>query len=1042
MLNTFVAAMLRFRGMVLALACVLGGYGFYVAVHSPMDVFPDFVPPQATIQTESPGLSPEQVEGLVTRPVEAALGGLSSIESMRSESIQGLSIITIVFAEGTELLPARQMLAERLAELGGVLPAGVSTPRISPLTSSTMDLLKIGLRSTNRSQVDLRSFVDWTLRPRLLAVPGVARCSVFGGEVRQFQVVIRPERLVALGVSLQEVANAVRKSSGIRGAGFIETRNQRILLNVDGQAWTPAELAESVVRVGANGFPIRVRDIGEVREGFEPKFGDALVLGEPGVLVTLASQYGANTMDATRAVERALTELTPLFQREGIEVFPALHRPATFIERALKNIQHSLVLGGLLVSIVLLFFLGDLRASLISLVAIPLSLLAAVLMMKRMGIGLNTLTLGGLAIAIGEVVDDAIIDVENILRRLRQNAASANPKPPIEVIVSASVEVRGAVVYATLVVALVFVPVLSMSGLQGAFFSPLAKSYLLAVLASLGIAMTLTPVLAFLAFRRVGKADSEPRLQRATRSVYGRLLKPLMRYPLILGAFSGWLFLSALVCLTRFSLEFLPTFKEGHYVLQVSMAPGTSIEEMARVGRRLSRRLLAVPGVATVEQQIGRAEQGEDPWGSHRSEFHVELIPATAQLQDKAADGIRSVLQATPGIQYEMLTFLGDRIGESIGGETQPVVVSLFGEDLSELDKLSASLVSILESIPGAAEIQMKSPPGSPTLSVQLNSERMLALGLQRVDVLECIQAAFQGATLAQIYKGNSVVGVGLTLSDEWKGDPELVGEVPLTNGAGQMIPLKAVADISMGAGRHSVLHDGARRRQVVTCNVQDRAIGEFVGELEKRMGEQLDFPRGVYAVVGGTSEASRRAISELLVNSMVCGIGIVGLLGWVLGTRQNLTLVLANVPFALVGGVLAVLIDAWVHEGRPNLSLGGIVGFVTLFGISMRNSIMLISHYDHLVLNEGMNWGLETAIQGASERLGPILMTAMVTGLGLLPLAMGAGEAGREIEGPMAVVILGGLFTSTCLNLLVLPSLALRFARFKSEVGNRSHSS
>jgi Cu/Ag efflux pump CusA len=493
---------LRFRGVVVALACLALFYGIHVASRAKLDVFPDFVPPQVTVQTEAPGLTPEDVEQLVTRPIEVALNGVGNQDAIRSESIQGLSVITVVFQEKTDVVAARQRLSERLAELAGSLPVGVKAPRMSPLVSSTMDLLKVGFISTNMTPMELRTFADWTLKPRLLSVPGVAKCSSFGGELRQLQIQVHPEKLAAFKLALSDVLGAARVSTGVRGAGFIETDAQRIILRTQGQSITPEALGSVIVRANTNHFPIRLRDVATVVEGAEPKVGDTLINGQPGVLLTMSSQPGANTMEVTRALESALAELKPLLQREGITLVPALHRPATFIERSLRNIEHSLYLGAIFVAVVLFLFLGHFRTTLISLTAIPLSLLTAIVVMDRLGITLNTITLGGLAVAIGEVVDDAIIDVENIVRRLRENQTLQTPRAIFDVIFDASLEVRSAVVYATFIVALVFLPVLTLSSLQGSFFSPLAISYILAILASLAVALTLTPALAFLFFRK------------------------------------------------------------------------------------------------------------------------------------------------------------------------------------------------------------------------------------------------------------------------------------------------------------------------------------------------------------------------------------------------------------------------------------------------------------------------------------------------------------------------------------------------------------
>ncbi|HUL53026.1 MAG TPA: efflux RND transporter permease subunit [Opitutaceae bacterium] len=1032
MLQSIVQFALRFRGIVVALACLVLLYGFYVAGRSKIDVFPDFVPPQATIQTEAPGLAPEQVEELVTRPLEASVNGLGNQESLRSESAQGLSIITIMFKEGTDLLAARQLLAEKLAEAAGGLPAGVKTPKISPLTSATMDLLKIGLLSDRLSPMALRTFADWTLKPRLLAVPGIAKCSVFGGEVRQLQIQVHPDLLVAHNLTLSEVLAAAQLASGVRGAGFIETANQRVVLQTEGQALSPAALGGIVVATSAAGAPVRLRDVATVVEGPEPKFGDALIMGRPGVLLTMGNQYRTNTKEVTTALEAALADLQPVLDRAGITLYPRLHRPATFIENALANIRHSLLLGAALVTIVLFIFLGHLRSALISLAAIPLSLLTAVIVLDRLGVTLNTITLGGLAIAIGSVVDDAIIDVENIIRRLRLNRALPRPRPAASVILDASLEVRKAIVYATFIVALVFLPVLTLTGLQGSFFAPLAKSYILAILASLVVALTVTPALTLLLFGRHEGETTPPRLQWWLRAGYERLLRGVAHRP---GVVIGAVALVCALALARLPFlggTFLPDFREGHFVLAVSTAPGTSLPEMVRIGRQISTELLKNPHIATVEQQIGRAEQGEDPWGPHRSEFHVELKPLRGAEEAGVAGEIRRVLARVPGIQFEVMTFLGDRIGESISGETAAVVVNLYGDDLDVLDAKAREAARVLAGVPGAADVQVKSPPGAPRVAVRLRPDRLTELGFRPVEVLDAVQAAYQGAVAAQVFRENQVTDIAVILDPANRRDPQNVGALLLSNAAGLRVPLRALADVYLTSGRFSILHDGARRRQTVTCNTSGRDVRSFVAEARRVLGDRVALPPGVYFEFAGTAEAQRAATRELLLHAAIAGAGILMLLSVVLGHWRNLLVILVNLPFALVGGVLAVYLAMLLGDSDEGaLTMGSLVGFVTLFGITTRNAIMMLSHFDHLVWREELPWNLETAIRGASERLVPILMTALVTSLGLLPLALGSGEAGREIEGPMAQVILGGLVTSVALNLLVLPTLALRFGRF-----------
>ncbi|HEX4350260.1 MAG TPA: efflux RND transporter permease subunit, partial [Verrucomicrobiae bacterium] len=955
--------------------------------------------------------------------------GAGDLDSIRSESIQGLSVVDAVFKEGTDIHVARQMLAERLAQLGGELPAGVDTPKMEPLTSSTMDLLKFGLTSDKISPMDLRTFADWTVRPRMLSVPGVAATKVFGGEVRQLQIQIKPDRLLAFDVSVQDVSAAASAATGVRGAGFVETASQRLVLQTEGQLLTAEQLGQVVV-TQRDGRSIRLKDVANVVEAGEPKFGDALINGKAGVLITTASQYGANTMEVTRSVEAALVELKPVFAAEGVEYTPALHRPATFIEIAIHNMKTSLMLGAVLVAIVLFLFLLDLRTALVSFMAIPLSLLAAIVVLDHFGVTLNTMTLGGLAAVLGVVVDDAIITVENILRRLRENLTLTPPRPLFNVVLDATLEVRNSVVYATFVVAMVFVPVLTMSGLQGRFFAPLGVAFILANMASLVVALTVTPALCYALLSR-SKLHEEPAYLRKLKTLHRGALEKVSTRPKIIIAIALILFAGALATLPFFGGEFMPDFREGHFVIGITMAPGTSLDEMKRLGARITTELLKIKAIHTVSEQIGRAEGGEDTWGTHRGEMHVELYPTAGEDQEKVQDAIRDTLAEFPGIQTEVLTFLGDRIGETVSGETAQVVVNIFGDDLDVLDEKANEVAAALGKVPGAADVQVVSPPGAPRVVIRLRPDRLTQLGFRPVEVLEAVRTAYQGDTVAQTYEGDKVFNVEVILEPSARQEPETIGDLLISNSQGLRLPLKQLADVFLTTGRFAILHDGARRRQTITCNPAGRDVASFMADAQKQIAAQVKFPAGTYPEFSGAAEEQQQAQNELMLHSLAAAAGIIVLLAVVFHRARPLLLVLANLPFALIGGVLAIfLVGYFGAAGQGSLSLGTMVGFVTLFGITMRNSIMMISHFEHLVTVEKQPWNLETALRGATERLIPILMTALVTALGLLPLALGSGEAGREIEGPMAIVILGGLVTSTALNLLVLPTLALRYGK------------
>jgi CzcA family heavy metal efflux pump len=1025
MLKRIVELSLRFRGIVIALACVVAGYGLYVAATAKRDVFPEFAPPQVVIQTEAPGLSPEEVEALVTRPIENAVNGAGNLASIRSESVQGLSVVTAMFREGANIMQARQTVGERLVAIAAQMPLGVRPPTMVPLTSAASMVLIVGLTSETRSLMDLRTFADWTLRPRLLGVPGVAKAAVFGGEVRQIQIQVRPERLIGYGLSIDDVLAAARRATGVRGAGFVETEAQRIVLRTEGQLLTPDRLGD-VVLAHRGGSVVRLRDAANVVEAPEPKVGDAAINGRPGVLLVVSSQFGENTEEVTEAAERALDELRPAFRAERITLHPALFRPASFVETAIENVNFSLLLGGVLVAVVLFLFLFNLRTAFISLTAIPLSLLAAVIVLDRLGVTLNTLTLGGLAIAIGEVVDDAIIDVENIFRRLRENRTSPTPLPVFEVVLDASLEVRSAVVYATWVVALVFLPVLTMSGLQGRLFAPLGIAYILAVLASLVVAVTVTPALSSALLSRGLRSAGEPRAMVALKAGYRRLLETVTARPrLVIGGALG-LCGGALATLPFFGGAFLPELREGHFIVHMSAVPGTSLQESLRLGQRVTHELLRNPRIRSVAQQIGRAEKSDDTWGTHYTEMHVDLKPLAAEEAESVQSEIRQTLTRFPGVYFSIKTFLTERVEETLSGAGAQVVVNVFGEDLDLLDRKAQEVARVLAKVEGAIDVQVASPPGMPEMVVRLRPERLTQFGFHPLDVLDAVQTGYQGTVVGQTYEGNRVFDVTVILDHALRREPEGIGALTLKNAEGLQVPLRELAEVYPTTGRYTILHDGARRRQVVTCNVRGRDPASFVAEARRKVAAEVQFPAGVYPAFAGVTEARARAQRELLLHSVIAGIAIVLLLALVFRNVRNLLLVLANLPFALVGGVLAVFMTGgW-------LSVGSLVGFVTLFGITMRNSIMMVSHFEHLVQAEGMRWGLEAALRGASERLVPVLATALVTGLGLLPIALGSGEPGREVEGPMAIVILGGLVTSTVLNVLVLPTLALRYGRFE----------
>ena len=1020
MLSAIVRWTLERPRLMAVAAILLLVYGVLVLSQAKLDVFPEFVPAQAEIQTEAPGLGADQVEQLVTRPIEQAVNGATGVEAVRSDSIQGLSIVTVIFQEGSDPYRARQVVAEAMGEAIADLPAGVSAPKLSPLTSSTMDLLKVGFTSDRLTPLQLRDLVQWTVRPRLLSAAGVARATVYGGEVRRLEVRVRPADLASRDISVDDVVAAVRQSTGVAGGGFIDTPQQRILIESHGQALTAQDVANSPVPGAAGSSPSRIGDVADVLNAPAPDVGDAVIMGKPGVLISLSSQYGANTLDATRSVEAALKDLLPALASQGVQVQQNLHRPANFITTALRGIGEDLVIGGVLIALVLYAFMRNVRTVAVSFVSIPLSLLTAVAVLNGLGWTINTMTLGGLAVALGVVVDDAVIDVENIVRRLRTPSGLT----PAQVILSAALEVRAPVIYATLVVGLALVPVLMLHGLQGAFFSPLAAAFIIATAASLAVAIVITPPLALLMLSRAN-LDEEPAFIARAKAFHARLLTTAFARPgLAIGGALGATVLTILG-LGLFTSELLPSFREGHFVLGVSGPPGTALGVMRRYGQAITTDLLAIPGVQSAEQQIGRSEGGEDTWGPEKSEFHVELRPGlSGQAQDRIQSRIKSALDSYPGLQTEVLTFLGDRIGESLTGETAALAIGVYGADLDTLDQTAEQIAQVVGKVPGAVDVKVGTPPQTPVIRADLDIAALGRYGLTPGEVLSAIQAAYQGVTAAQVYQETRALQIVVTTPPDLRQDPETVGDLLIRGAAGQIVQLKAVARVRLTEGRTVISHEGGQPRQVVTANPPPSRAQAFTSAAQTAIARQVKLPPGVYLQFTGTAEGAKAARRNLAVNVLLAFVAIAAVLLIAFRDGRAVGLILGSAPFALVGGVVAVAATGGI------LSLGSLVGFVTLFGVASRNAILLVSHLDHLVTEEGLDWSLDTIARATQERLTPILMTALVTALGVLPLALETGQAGREIQGPMAVVILGGLATSTVASLILLPALIWRFGR------------
>jgi CzcA family heavy metal efflux pump len=1018
MLATIVRGSLAHPKIVTGLSLLIALLGVGALLSARLDVFPDFAPPHLLVQAEAPGLDATQVESLITRPLEDLLGGAENVDAVRSTSSQGLAAIQVVFGRNSDPYLQRQVVSERLADASTLLPAGVGAPLLSPLSSSMEYLLHFGFTSDRLSPSELRDLVRWTIKPQILAVPGVAQAQIFGGDSRERQLWVDPVKLDAFGVTLEDVFEAARRATQMTGGGYLETPSQRIVLQTEPLGDSTHELEQAVI-AGRSGSPVRIADVGEVRDGAAPRFGDAIIAGRPGILVETSTQYGANTLDVTRELERRLATLAPQLAQRGVQYHPALLRPASFIESAIAKLRNSLLIGAVLVVALLLVTLRDWRGALISFGAIPVSLLATVWILGLGGLSLNTMSLGGLVVALGVVVDDAVIDVENITRR-RRGASGGSDLSGL--LLAASLEVRRPVFYATAAVALAFLPILTLSGLQGAFFRPLAAAFLLAVTLSLLVAMSATPALCALLMQNYAPRE-EPRWLRRAKQWQQRLilqLAPRATLVLILILLSG---AAGLALLPLLGARLLPDFRENYLIAHAALRPGISLLETSQVGARIAARLVAVPGVKSVAEQIGRAENGQDPDAPNKSEFEIQLDPTRGVSTQALESRVRAVFDQFPNQLVEIYSVLAERIGETLSGEVAPFFVSVFGPDLEVDDQVAGNIAALLRQWPQSGTVRLEVPPRQPELHISMRAERLSLYGMQSADVLTELNAAYHGTVVAQLNQSDRSVPIVVRLTGAGA-TPTEVGELKLRSRDGALVPLSAVASLETVSARSMVEHEDGLRRQVVVATPTTSDQAGYARRAEQAIATRIRLPANVYLRYGGTAPAQAAAARELLWHSAAAFVLIVLLLALAFGHARHVLLVLAALPSTLIGGVVAVALTG------ATLSLGAMVGFVALFGMAARNTILLISHYDHLVTSEGAKWQLATALRGAEERLTPVLLTALLTALALLPVALQSREAGHEIEGPMAIVILGGLVSSTFVSLVLIPPLAARWLR------------
>lgn len=1019
MLNRLIAWALANRVIVLAVSVLMLISGAWTAWRMPVDVFPDLTAPTVTVLTEAHGMAPEEVEALVSFPIETSVNGATGVRRVRSSTAQGISVVWVEFDWGTDIFRARQIVAEKLQTVAAALPTGISAPVLAPVSSVMGEILMIGLTGT-QSPTELRTVADWTIRRRLLAVPGVAQVIPIGGAVKQYQVLADPARMMMAGVSLEQVVRAARGSNANASGGVYMDRGQEYVIRGIGRVQSEADIASTLVAV-RGGTPITLGQVADVTVGTAPKFGDGSVNAQPGVVLAVQKQPGANTLELTERIERELTAIQSALPA-GMTVHAELFRQASFIRVAVDNVVKALRDGAVLVVIVLFLFLWNLRATAISIVAIPLSLVVAIFAMKLLGISINTMTLGGMAIAIGALVDDAIIDVENVFRRLKENhhRPPAEQRSALRVVYDASKEIRASIVNATLIIIVVFLPLFFLGGVEGRLLRPLGFAYVVSILASLLVAVTVTPVLCayLLPNSRAVQREEESRLVVWLKAQYARALTPVLAHPrrVLAGAVAALALSMAAV--PMLGSAFLPEFNEGALTVSVVTVPGTSLEESNAIGQRVEQILKAKPAVINTDRRQGRAELDEHAQGVNAAEIDVTLRDDA----DKEAlfEELRNEFTSIPGTNVTIGQPIGHRIDHMLSGTRANIAVKLFGPDLYQLRLIGTQIRDVMAGVSGVADLQLEQQSDVPQLRIKADRAALARHGMSVGQLAEAIDVALNGEAVSQVLEEGRSVDLVVRYPDAYRLNADAIAAVSFDTPTGQHVPLSQLSTVTVDRGPNIISRENVQRKIVVQANVAGRDLGSTVADIERAVAEGVTLPPGYFVEYGGQFEAQEEATRTLSVLSLLSVAAIFLLLYGEFGSARTAGLVMANLPLALIGGVVAVLLTGRV------VSIASLVGFVTLFGIATRNGILLVAHYRHL-LAEGVPFA-EAVTRGSLERLSPILMTALTAGLALIPLAFGGGEPGNELQTPMAIVILGGLLSATVLNMIVLPALYWMF--------------
>lgn len=1032
MLNKILSISLQNRLMVLLGAVLLSGLGLYLARTMNVDVFPDLTAPTVTILTEAHGMESEEVEKLVTYQLETALNGSPNVRRIRSSSAAGISIVWVEFDWGTDIYRARQIVSERIPSVQEVLPEGVGTPTMAPISSIMGEIMLLGVHSDTLSPMELRTLADWTIRPRIKSIGGIANVIVIGGDYKQYQVLANPEKLKYYGVGLGELFEKVKESNQNAPGGFVNEYGNTYLIKGNGRAYSVDQLEEAVLKQ-VDGQTIKIKEVAEVKIGSADKIGDGSLNASPAVILTISKQPEVNTLELTERLDAAITDLNSTLPR-GVKIQSHIFRQSDFIEASISNLNQTLLEGAFFVVLVLFIFLMNWRTTLISLLAIPISLLVSIIVLNLLGYTINTMSLGGMAIAIGALVDDAIIDVENVFKRLRENIQKpiAERLPILQVVKDASMEIRSSIIIATLIIIVSFVPLFFLSGMEGRLLQPLGIAFITSVLTSLVVAVTLTPVLCtyLLKDEKVLQKQAEgTKVERWLNKHYASLLEKALTIPKIVLGLTVGAFLVSLVLFAQLGRSFLPEFNEGSLVISAVGVPGMSLEESNKAGKMIESLLLEMPEVEVVTRRTGRAELDEHAQGVNAAEIDVPFV-LEGKTKEEFFEEVRTKLSIVPGINITLGQPIAHRIDHMLSGTRANIAIKVFGNDLPKLFEIGKNIETQIKTVEGIADVAVDQQIEVPQIRITPNRQMLAAYGMTVGDLMEQVDVAFAGEKAGEIYEGQFYFDLIVRFQQDFRNSMDRIQQALIQLPEGGYLPLDQLAEVFSVSSANSVSRENVQRHIVIAANVQNRDLRGVVTDIQEEINSQIQLPEGYRVVYDGQFESEAKASQMLLLTALLAFLVIFWLLYLEFKDSKLSAIVLINLPLALIGGILILYFTSGI------ISIAATIGFISLFGIATRNGILLVSRYEDL-RKEGHK-GLDLLKTGALDRLNPILMTAFTTGLALIPLVLKGGEPGNEIQSPMAVVILGGLISATLLNLIVIPCVYELLALSKNREPSR----